>query len=63
MEKIRVGHTPKLQTNLIMRKGRNDELLLAIGKGGEVGGPPVGPKSWNSLLQGLNSQQLLLGLS
>ena len=62
MEKFRVGHTPKLQTNLIMRKGRNDELLLAIGKGGE-GGPPVGPKSWNSLLQGLNSQQPLLGLS
>lgn len=45
MEKIRVGHTPKLQTNLIMRKGRNDELLLAIGKGGEGRGwPSRGPK-------------------
>lgn len=43
MEKFRVGHTPKLQTNLIMRKGRNDELPLAIGKGGE-GGPSRGPK-------------------
>lgn len=40
MEKFRVGHTPKLQTNLIMRKGRNDELLLAIGKGGEGGALP-----------------------